>query len=96
MYVAYVYIITNKKNGTLYIGSTVDLVKRIWEHKQKITGGFSAKYGLNKLIYYEEHDGIINAGEQEKRYKNWRRAWKIALINQFNPLWVDLYEEICS
>ena len=95
MPVAYVYIMTNQKNGTLYIGSTVDLIKRVWEHKNKITPGFTAKYNLDKLVYFEQHDGIVNAGEQEKRFKNWRREWKIALIKKNNPLWSDLYEEIC-
>ena len=94
MHIAYVYIMTNKKNGTLYIGSTTNLVKRVWEHKNKITSGFTAKYDLNKLVYYERHDGIMNAGEQEKRFKNWRREWKVALINKFNPLWKDLFNEI--
>ena len=94
MCAAYVYILSNKKNGTLYIGSTTDLVKRVWEHKNKITAGFTAKYNLNKLIYFEIHEDILNAGEQEKRYKNWRREWKIAHIQKDNPLWKDLYEEI--
>jgi len=93
---SHLYIMTNKKNGTLYIGSTVDLVKRIWEHKTKIIiGGFTARYSLNKLVYYEEHADILSAGEQEKCYKVWRREWKIALINKHNPKWLDLYDEIC-
>ena len=95
MHIGYVYIITNKKNGTLYIGSTVDLVKRVWEHKNKITKGFTTKYNLNKLVYYELHEGIMDAAEQEKRYKGWRREWKIVLIKNQNPLWKDLYEVIC-
>jgi putative endonuclease len=96
MCAAYVYIMTNQKNGTLYIGSTVDLIKRVWEHKNKITGGFTAKYNLTSLIYYEEHADIISAGEQEKRYKSWRREWKISLIKTKNPGWKDLFEEITT
>jgi len=95
MCAAYVYIMSNKKNGTIYLGSTVDLVKRVWEHKNKITGGFTAKYNLNKLVYFEQHENIANAAEQEKRYKNWRREWKIVLIQKNNPLWCDLYGKIC-
>jgi putative endonuclease len=94
MCAAYVYIMTNKKCGILYIGSTVDLIKRAWEHKNKITSGFTARYVLNKLVYYEEHEDIMSAGEQEKRYKVWRREWKIALIKANNAEWRDLYDEI--
>lgn len=93
---AYVYILTNHKNGTLYLGSTTNLITRIYQHKQKLLPGFTAQYGLDKLVYYEQHEGILAAGQQEKRYKNWRREWKIALINKDNPLWIDLYEEICK
>jgi putative endonuclease len=96
MCAAYVYMMANKKCGTLYIGSTVDLVKRVWEHKNKITGGFTAKYNIDRLVYYEEHGDIMSAGEQEKRYKIWRREWKIALIKTDNPGWKDLYDEIIS
>ncbi len=95
MCAAYVYIMSNKKNGTLYIGSTTDLIKRIWEHKNKVMSGFTAKYNLNKLVYFEQHENIITAGEHEKRYKNWRREWKVSLINKHNPLWRDLYVDIC-
>ena len=86
MCAAYVYIMSNMKNGTLYLGSTTDLVKRVWEHKNKITGGFTAKYHLSKLVYFEKHEDIMSAGVQEKRYKNWYREWKIALINKHNFL----------
>jgi putative endonuclease len=79
MCAAYVYIMSNGENGTLYIGSTTDLLKRIWEHKNKIMLGFTAKYDLNLLVYFELHEDILAAGVQEKRYKNWRREWKIDL-----------------
>jgi putative endonuclease len=94
MHSAYVYIMTNKKHGTLYIGCTVNLIKRVWEHKNQITPGFTTRYHINQLVYYEEHESIINAGEQEKRYKVWRREWKIALITKFNPFWNDLYNNL--
>jgi len=94
MCAAYVYIMSNRKNGTLYIGSTVDLIKRVWEHKNHIFLGFTAKYHLTKLVYFEEHENIIDAGTHEKRYKCWRREWKIALIQRQNPSWNDLYKII--
>ena len=90
----YVYILTNEKNGTLYVGVTSDLVKRIWQHKNKFVEGFSQKYDLDKLVYYEVFDDIENAIEHEKKLKNWHRQWKINLINQKNPDWVDLYDDI--
>ncbi len=95
MCAAYVYIMASKKNGTLYIGSTVNLIKRIWEHKNKITPGFTSQYQVDKLVYYEEHEDILNTGEQEKKFKVWKRKWKIDLIESVNPDWVDLFEEIC-
>ena len=91
----YVYIITNKKNGTLYIGVTNNLVRRIYEHRNNLFEGFSAKYGLHKLVYYEIFDDEINAISREKRLKKYNRSWKIDLIESFNPEWTDLYDEIC-
>jgi putative endonuclease len=90
----YTYIITNKKNGTLYIGVTSNLVKRIYEHKQKVVSGFSKQYNLDKLVYYEIHDTIELAIQREKQLKNWHRQWKIELIEKNNPNWNDLYESI--
>ena len=90
----YVYILTNRKNGTLYVGVTSDLVKRIWQHKNKFVAGFSKRYDLDKLVYYEVFDDIENAIEREKKLKNWHREWKINLINQHNSDWVDLYGDI--
>lgn len=90
----YVYILTNKENGTLYVGVTSDLVKRIWQHKNKFVEGFSKKYDLNKLVYYEVFNDIENAITREKQLKNWHRQWKINLINQQNPDWMDLYNGI--
>jgi len=86
----YVYIITNKSNKVLYIGVTNNLERRMFEHKNKLIEGFSKKYNLNKLVYYEETTDINNAISREKQLKNWHRDWKINLINQSNPEWRDL------
>lgn len=93
---AYVYILTNKNNSTLYIGVTNDLIRRIYEHKNEFVEGFSRRYKLHKLIYYEQTDSMIQAIEREKQLKRWHRNWKINLINEKNPEWKDLYYEICS
>lgn len=92
----YVYILTNKPNGTLYIGVTSDLPKRIAEHKAKLVKGFSTKYGLDTLVYYEVADSIEAAILREKQMKEWRRAWKIRRILETNPEWRDLFAEICK
>ena len=92
----YVYILSSQRNGTLYIGSTSNLIKRIWVHKNKITKGFTEKYNVHNLVYYEAHDMYIEAARREKRFKNWCRQWKINLIEKQNPAWRDLYQEICS
>jgi putative endonuclease len=86
----YVYTLTNKNNKVLYIGVTNDLERRIFEHKNKLVEGFTKKYNLNKLIYYEMTEDISSAIEREKQLKNWHRDWKINLINSFNPTWKDL------
>ncbi|MBE6451637.1 MAG: GIY-YIG nuclease family protein [Alphaproteobacteria bacterium] len=92
----YVYIITNQKNGTLYIGVTNNLVRRIYEHKNNLLQGFSAKYNLNKLVYYEVYEDEISAIKREKTLKEYKRNWKKDLIESINPLWNDLYSEICK
>jgi putative endonuclease len=88
----YVYILTNKTNKVLYIGVTNNLVRRIFEHKNKSVEGFTKKYNLSKLVYYEVTNDIYSALEREKQLKNWHRDWKINLINNFNPVWADLSE----
>ncbi len=93
---AYIYIITNTYNTVLYVGVTNNLVRRIYEHKQKMVDGFSKTYNLNKLVYYEQYQKIVQAIEREKQLKKWDRAWKDLLIEKFNPSWHDLYDEICS
>jgi putative endonuclease len=86
-----VYILAGKRNGTLYIGVTSDLVKRIWKHKNNMIGGFTERYGVHQLVWYELHDSMEYAIEREKRLKKWKRAWKLELIESGNPDWQDLY-----
>jgi putative endonuclease len=92
----YVYMMASKKNGTLYIGVTNDLVRRVWEHKHNIIQGFTQKYNIHKLVWFEATSDINAAIVREKRMKKWRRQWKIDLIEKENPEWVDLYDEICA
>ena len=89
-----VYIMTNKNRGTLYIGVTSDLIKRVWEHKQKVVVGFTRTYDLGKLVYYEDVDDYDSALAREKQLKNWRREWKINLIESANPFWKDLSKDL--
>ncbi len=93
---SYVYILASKKNGTLYVGVTSDIVKRIWEHRNHVVPGFTKQYNVTKLVYYEEHGDIYEAITREKRIKKWFREWKIELIESLNPSWDDLYEKICE
>jgi len=92
----YVYIMASRRNSTLYVGLTFDLIKRVLEHKNKVIPGFTAQYNVHMLVYYETHSTYIEAARREKRFKNWCRQWKINLIEELNPEWRDLYEEICS
>ena len=85
---------TNKKNGTLYIGVTSDIIKRIYEHKNSLTDGFTKTYNLKKLVYYEVYDDISEAIKREKQLKNWKRDWKLELVNKMNSDWNDLYDDI--
>ena len=89
-----VYILASKRNGTLYIGMTSDLVKRIWEHKNNVVEGFTKRYGIHTLVWYELHESMQSAIEREKKLKEWKRAWKMELIEASNPNWHDLYETI--
>ncbi|RDU58364.1 GIY-YIG nuclease family protein [Helicobacter sp. MIT 99-5507] len=91
---AYIYILFNKPNGTLYVGVTSNLVKRIYEHKNKVADGFTKKYGVDKLGYYEIFDDIENAILREKQLKGGSRAKKLELITNSNPKWRDLYEDL--
>ncbi|PIR73268.1 MAG: GIY-YIG nuclease [Candidatus Moranbacteria bacterium CG10_big_fil_rev_8_21_14_0_10_35_21] len=89
-----VYINTNKNNTTLYIGVTNNLPRRMYEHKNKITKGFTAKYNVNKLVYFEQTENILSAIQREKQLKNWHREWKINLINSINPKLEDLNKSL--
>jgi len=89
-----VYIMASERNGTLYIGVTSDLVKRTWEHKQNTIPGFTSKYGVHLLVYFEVSEDIVGAITREKQLKKWHREWKIRLIEEMNPHWNDLYESI--
>ena len=89
-----VYILTNKPRGTLYIGVTSNLPQRIWQHKNKVTKGFTEKHKLNKLVWYEVHDNMMSAIEREKALKAWKREWKIRVVEEMNPTWGDLYDDL--
>jgi putative endonuclease len=90
----FVYIMTNKPNGVLYVGITNDLINPVYQHKNNLADGFTKKYHLHRLIYYENTNDVYEAIAREKRLKKWHRQWKIDLINQFNPSWADLYNNI--
>ncbi len=89
-------MMTNKKEGTLYIGVTSDLQKRVWEHKNNVVQGFTHKYNLHKLVWYEVFENITDAIVKEKQMKEWKREWKINRITYNNPDWDDLFEYICK
>ena len=89
-----VYILASKPNGTLYIGVTSDLIQRIWQHKSNLVKGFTERYGVHRLVWYEVHESMESAIQREKAIKKWNRAWKIELIEKNNPTWRDLYNEI--
>jgi putative endonuclease len=88
----YVYILASKRNGTLYTGVTDDLARRIYEHKNDVRDGFTKRYGVHILVWFEVFEDVNAAIQREKRIKNWRRAWKLQLIEQDNREWRDLYE----
>jgi len=90
----FVYILANRRNGTLYVGVTNDLARRIAEHKSKLVPGFTRRHGVDKLVYFEEYTSIFEARAREHTIKRWRRAWKIALIERNNPEWRDLSEKL--
>jgi putative endonuclease len=92
----YVYILASRIGGTLYIGVTNDLVHRVGEHRLELMKGFTKRYGVHKLVYFEQFDDIENAIVREKRLKKWNRAWKVRLIEELNPNWDDLYPGIAG
>ncbi len=89
-----VYLLASRRHGTLYIGVTRDLVQRAWQHKNDLVAGFTRRYGVHTLVWHETHPTMEGAIAREKAIKNWRRVWKIELIEGFNPDWQDLYESI--
>lgn len=92
----FIYILTNMRNGTLYIGVTNNLARRMYEHKMHLIKGFSDRYNLDRLVYFEETNDILSAISREKQLKKWNRAWKIELIEKANPNWNDLYQELTN
>jgi putative endonuclease len=92
----YVYILASRKDGAMYIGVTNDIVRRIYEHRTKAIPGFTAKYNITRLVWFEIYDDPVSAISREKELKKWKRAWKIQLIESQNPRWDDLYESICN
>ena len=90
----FTYILASKRNGTLYIGVTSNLIKRIYEHKNNLVEGFTKKYKVHTLVYYEQTNDSESAILREKQLKKWNRKWKLELIEKNNPQWADLYEEL--
>jgi putative endonuclease len=91
-----VYILASKRHGTLYIGVTSNLCARVWDHKNASIPGFTRKYDVKQLVWFETHDSMESAIAREKQIKEWQRGWKIELIEKLNPAWRDLYEETCG
>ena len=92
----YVYLLASRRRGTLYVGVTNDLSKRVWQHKQDLVEGFTSKHGVKTLVWYEQTESIESAIAREKQIKKWNRAWKIGLIEANNPDWKDLYEDVVT
>jgi putative endonuclease len=92
----WVYILASKRNGTLYVGMTDNLVKRVWIHKSGVLPGFTTKHGVKTLVWHEEHESRESAFTRERQIKKWNRAWKLELVEKINPDWRDLYDEIAA
>ena len=92
----YVYILASRRNGTLYVGMTDDLVRRVWEHRIGTVPGFTRKYGVKMLVWYEQHETREMAFQRERQLKKWNRAWKLQLIERFNPTWKDLAVDLSA
>jgi len=90
----WIYIITNRPNGTLYVGVTADLGRRVWEHREGLAEGFTKRYGLNRLVYAERYEDIRTALQREKNMKHWPLTWKVRLILASDPDWADLYDQV--
>ncbi|MGA7072375.1 GIY-YIG nuclease family protein [Bradyrhizobium sp.] len=92
----YVYITASRKDGAIYLGVTNDLVRRVYEHRTKAVPGFTSKYNITRLVWFEIYDDAVSAISREKELKKWKRSWKVQLIEAENPQWNDLYESICT
>ncbi len=92
----YTYILASKYDGVLYVGVSSDIVKRVYEHRKNLVDGFTKKYFVHNLVYYEQHTDPYSAITREKQIKKWNRSWKVDLIEKYNPEWLDLYDEITS
>ncbi|MDD4963443.1 MAG: GIY-YIG nuclease family protein [Gallionella sp.] len=90
-----VYLLVSQRNGTLYVGVTSNLVQRVWQHKEGLADGFTKRYGVKSLVWYEVHESMESAIAREKAIKEWQRAWKLSLIEKTNPDWADLYSSVC-
>jgi putative endonuclease len=88
------YVLASSRNGTLYIGTTSDLITRVWQHKQGLIAGFTQRYDVHRLVYFELHSEMLFAIAREKQLKRWKRQWKLKLIEAINPNWDDLYDEL--
>ena len=93
---SYVYMLASAPHGTLYIGVTTDLVKRVWQHREEVIAGFTRTYSVHRLVWYEIHDDLLSAIAREKQLKKWKRCWKIELIFEKNPRWRDLYDDFTA
>ncbi len=91
-----VYILASKERGTLYVGVTSDLVKRVWEHKNDVVEGFTRRYRVHDLVWFEQHETMETAILRERSIKEWKRAWKLRLVEDFNPAWHDLYPDLIA
>ena len=89
-----VYILASRRNGSLYVGVTADLIKRVWHHRNVTAEGFASRYAVHKLVYFEFYDTILEAVSRQKRLTGWHRAWKLKIIEDKNPQWCDLWDEI--
>ncbi|MEX2583414.1 MAG: GIY-YIG nuclease family protein [Gemmatimonadota bacterium] len=92
----YIYILASARNRTLYIGVTSDLLRRVWEHRNNVHEGFTKRYGVHSLVYFEAHTELLQAIGREKQMKRWNRQWKLKIIEDFNPKWRDLYDELAE
>ena len=92
----YVYILANRRYGVLYVGVTYNLIRRVSEHQQKLSEGFTKTYGVTRLVYFEEYPSALEARARERGLKRWRRAWKLKLVDEFNPDWRDLAKELAA